>query len=706
MDAGVLDARKAIVRNNAGVMTGEYIAYYPYNAEFTEPGGVPVTALSDLYVHTNAVTATTREGALEAYAATSFKSNLFAISKNTNHVNGQTKSGDVSLSPLTSVAVFKIVNTATGTTDYTNKGVAIKRIVVTAAANSQTTDFALEGKVALNDLGKIVATKTSALVGVQFPALTVENGYDEGDGSSWQRYVSIPFYPVSGKQIQIEVYTTDGRVATTTKATAPTLGNAYTWTLDFAELEFVATTRKIFTAGDYVDEIATPGNLKLMRDITVSTTADHNVAVNIEGHYKLTLTAATIGANITMAEGTTIVLGGTSSFNDAAAVLTADKVELNYETETTVNNRIVANELTVPVASSVILGNAKITTVNNKGDLKAQNASEEAVEFTTLNNDAEFTIPTGYAATVTTVENNAGATMVLNGELTATTINNDAMIPAVQDVSEVAAAIINVEDELDSDDEIADILGTTTLNNAGKFTWKTPADLDLTVDNSGDFEISSACNFNGVFTNTGDFDVTGNVEGTAGSVTNSTTGDMDVTGYFGFTTTKLNINAGVVRDNGTINGNVNVTVAEGAEFIGKAKDGNTLTSALSDININSKYTGINVEATEVITWPETVAKTSKKIYLSSNLKFVNEDGVALNGGLEIAGDASVTAEKGLTVSAVTINAGKTLTIGEKSNITVEGTITNNGIYSQPSTAVVWCTGIAGTGNWGTLKPRY
>ena len=271
---------------------------------------------------------------------------------------------------------------------------------------------------------------------------------------------------------------------------------------------------------------------------------------------------------------------------------------------------------------------------------------------------------------------------------------------------EVEAAIINVADENDSDEEIADILGTTTLNNAGVFTWETPAALDLTVNNSGDFTITSACNFSGVFTNTGNFDVTGNVEGTAGSVTNSTNGAMDVTGYFGFTTTKLNINAGVVEDNGTINGNANVTVAEGAEFIGKATDANTLVSALSDMNINSKYTGINVVAVTEITWPAAVAETSKKIYLSAELKFTNADGVTLNGGLEIADDATVTAEKGLTVSAVTINATKTLTIGEKSNITVEGTITNNGVYDQPSSAVVWCAGIAGTGNWGSLKPRY
>lgn len=698
--ADELDVTKAIVRNNAGVMTGDYIAYYPYNPNFTEPGGVPVKELKDLYVHTVAVSADTKAEALEEYTATSFKKNLFAISQTTNHVNGATKSGDVSLKPLTSVALFKIINTDEGVgANYKNKGVQIKRITVSAAENSEKTDFALDGTVALNDLNKIVATESSAIVGVQFLSFTVDNTYKEnadftevGD----RKYIAMPFYPVSGKKIQIDVYTTDGRVASTVKQTAPELGKAYIWTLDLGKLDFVATTRKIFTADDYIAEKATAGNLMLMRDIEVEADASSSVALNIEGDYKLTLKQGTISKNITFAEGTTVELQGAVLGSDA--VLKAEKAIFNYTSETTIANHIEVEELTIPANSSVVLNDAEVTTVINNGTLRVRDAAEKTVEFTTLNNNKIFAVGTGYAATIGTLNNNAGATFAMSGEITATVINNAAGIPATLSTPAVPAAIINVYGGYAD----TDILGETTVNNAGTINWAAAAELDMTVNNSGSFTISGVCDFSGAFTNTGDLNVTGKVEGISGSVTNSTDGYMNVTGYFGFTTTKLNINAGIVEDNGTINGNTNVTVAEGAEFIGNAVDNNTLVSALSSFNINGKYTGINV--TGNVEWPQTVASTDKKIYQKADITFAKA--TALNGGLIVAQSAQVTAQAGLTISEVAINSGETWTIAAKSNVTVNGIITNNGVYSQHNTAVVWCNGIAGTGDWGTLKPRY
>lgn len=694
-----LDPRKAIVRNNAGVMTGDYIAYYPYNPNFTEPGGVPVKDLKDLYVHTVAVSADTKAEALEEYVATSFKNNLFAISRTTNHVNGATKSGDVSVVPLTSVALFKIINTDETAGNYKNKGVQIKRITVTAAENSEKTDFALDGTVALNDLNKIVATESSAIVGVQFPNFTVENGYEEtsaGVETGYRRYIAMPFYPVSGKKIQIDVYTTDGRVASTVKPTAPELGKAYTWTLDLGKLDFVATTRKIFTADDYIAEKATAGNLKLMRNIEVTADASSSVALNIEGDYKLTLKAGTISKNITFAEGTTVELQGAVLGGDA--VLKAEKAIFNYASETTIANHIEVEELTIPANSSVVLNDAEVTTVINNGTLRVRDAAEKTVEFTTLNNNKIFAVGTGYAATIGTLNNNAGATFALSGEITATVINNAAGIPATLSTPAVPAAIINVYGGYAD----TDILGETTFNNAGTIDWGAAAELDMTVNNSGSFTISGVCDFSGAFTNTGNLLVTGKVEGVAGSVTNSTDGYINVTNYFGFTTTKLNINAGVVEDNGTINGNTNVTVAEGAEFIGNAGDDNTLISALSSFNINGKYTGINV--TNNVNWPTTVASTDKKIYQKGNITFANA--TALNGGLEVCTNSIVDATNGLTISEVAIKTGATMNIAANSNVTVSGIITNNGAYVQNSSAVVWCNGIAGSGNWGSLKPRY
>lgn len=105
--ADAMDVRKGILRTNAGVMTGKYVAYYPYDATFVEPAGIPVKELGAIS-EVDGLSANVADAIAEA----KFYNNLFACSSSTVDVAGGTKSGDVSLTPVTGAIVFKICNTA------------------------------------------------------------------------------------------------------------------------------------------------------------------------------------------------------------------------------------------------------------------------------------------------------------------------------------------------------------------------------------------------------------------------------------------------------------------------------------------------------------------------------------------------------------------------------------------------------------------
>lgn len=712
-----LDPRKGLVRTNAGIMTGNYIAYFPYNKSFTEPGGIPAVAMDDLYEVENV--SSTRQEALEAV---NFYDYLFAVSQQTNEVKGGTKSGDVSLKPLTSALTFKLAYTAKIKEGEDKTTDSIKRITIRTIEEGAA-GFTLEGKVALNSLGAIVASKSTDLIGVSFNEVELDTT------STNVKYVTIPFYPnpaITG--YVIEVYNTKGQVASIEKSTAKfELGTGYLTTIDFKDLKFANATRKIFTEEDFVEEAVSGGDLQLMADIVVSedVTVAANKPLNIKGAKKLTLSAGTYNSKLTMAAGSHLVLNGAT-----VAAISADTLSVNAAT--TFNSSKTIEALTfnqnVPFAgnSAVKLQNATIGVLNNKlGNSGLLIAPIKAAEGVTGTNVTVDVLNTNGAVTF----NGSGTPYVkeLNllgnaGTHTQAAVNVSTSLKA--DVINIAAAVADnaqtTANELVAGGSMSvqgELNASAVINNSGTLTYE--YDICSTINNneSGMLMITKQIEYSGVLNNKGLAYVTGNVEGTGGSVNNNGNGSILIQktpifgdgntitgyneGYFGFTTTKLNINAGKVVVEGSINGNSNITVAEGAEFIATAANENVLLSTLGSNFINAKYTGIKVSSNK---WPSSVTATSKKIYLNGDIEFTQN--TALNGGLVVESDATVEATgKELTVSAVTINKYATLTIADKTNVTVNGNITNNGSYSQASDAVVWCAGIAGTGTW-TDKPNY
>lgn len=695
LDAEVMDVRKGIVRNNAGVMSGNYIAYYPYNAAFTEPGGVPVVALDYLKVYNNLdkndvaqPVATTQAGAIEA---ADFYNKLFAISQTTNAVNGKTKSGDVSLLPRTGAVFFKIYNSAANADGTKNEEVAIKRITVQAQENAAATDFVLTGTVPMDNLSSIVAKTSSSLIGAQFKPVTVALGYDAEtkDNAQW---VMVPCYPVSGKSVKLEVYDNKGRVAVINKNSVPGLGKSVTYTVDMKNLNFEETVRKIFTADDFIEEIETEGTLELMGNIEVSQNVTIGKKLTIKGNHKLSLIGATtINADLTTEEGVNLQLDNA-----------------------TINAKLNLSQLTIAYGKTVTLGDVKakdvtIGTVNNNGTLNVNTYKEEegdvyvyktAVVITTLNNKTNALTASVHggslningALAVGTINNAAGATMIANAAFAATTINNAAGIAKGSNSRAVNAATITIKNSTSA----------ANVDNKGTFTWNSTADMNLNIVNTGTLTLAGNGKFVGTIDNSKTMNVTGTVQGNAGSITN-TAGTITVEGSLILMASALEIEAGKVIDNGQISGANNIVVAEGAEFVKLVNSENTLVSALGAVGTAAKYTGVDVDATakDGITMTTAITAT-KKIYLNGELTFKKAS--KLNAGLEVKGASTVTGNS-LAISAVTVNKGASLNFGANSNVTVNGTITNNGTFNYASSAVVTCTGIAGNGTW-TAYPLF
>lgn len=700
-----LDVRKGIVRTNAGIMTGNYVAYFPYNKAWTEPSGIPAVAMDALY-DVDALSATRAE----ALAAVDFYDYLFAVSQQANEVKGGVKAGNVSLKPLTSALTFKLTNTyKPNKAGDKLKLDTIKRITIRTI--EETAGFTLEGKVALNNLGAITASKATDLIGVSFPEVDVD--------TATVKFVTIPFYPnptVTG--YVIEVYNTKGQVATIEKATAKfELGTGYLTTIDTKDLTFANTTRKIFSEKDFIEEAVAGGDLMLMTDITIDDPISNPFAkdLNIKGAKKLTLTTGSYTGKLTMAEGSHLVLNGAS-----VKAIAADTMSINANTVFDSTKNIAANTLNINATGYNKLFNATINVLNNNnGNLwtkpnKAEGSvAATAVTISTLNNKANVEFDGTGVNTVGTLNNlgraaadgyTSGSLVKISTSAVITTINNAAAVEdntTTKDKDEtVYAGIIYMW----YDDAV---INAATVNNAGEFYWQSNKPMNLVVENTGSFMfgVNTTCDFTGTLNNSGKVLIAGSVEGKAGSINNSTNGVIDILAdaYIGFTTTKLNINAGKVIVNGSVNGNSNITVAEGAEFIATAANENVLLSTLGTSFINAKYTGIKVTSP---TWPATVLSTSKKIYLNGNISFTKA--TALNGGLVIENDAKVTATGlELTTTSIEINAGKTLEVAAKTNVTVSGTITNNGTYKQAADAVVWCNGIVtGTDATWVNKPNY
>lgn len=664
LTAEALDVRKGIVRNNAGVMSGNYIAYYPYNGDFTEPGGVPVVKLDYLPVYETSL-ATTQADAIKA---ANFYDKLFAISQTTNTVDGKTKSGNVSLLPRTGAVFFKIYNS--GDADNKNKDVKIKRITVTAQEDAADDDFVLEGYVPMNDLSSIVATESSALIGAQFPATKVATGWEKEADDNQEQWVMVPCYPVSGKSVKLEVYDNAGRVAVINKTSVPGLGKSVTYTVDMKDLTFVETVRKVFTDTDFEDEIKTDGTLLLMGDITVKNTVTISTDLIINGAHKLTLKDATISGELTTGTGVDLVLEKGSSTNK----LTLDK-------------------LTIPTGSEITLGgtaekNISIATVENKGKLTIATASKavngvttytQSISFTTLNNAKEAVLSIEGALTATTINNDAQATISVKAPLTATTINNAA---AVTTTPKYKAGVI----------EVTASTSAANVVNKGELTWNSTEDMNLVLTNEGTFKISSACAVVGAIVNEGEISVGNNVKFSDTTVTNNGTVNTEDKAIVTLIGTTSFVNNGTVKDNGTFSGLSRLTNAEGAKVIRKVTALTNLNAALAE----DKLTAINI-ADDIVGEEGYEIETTKTIILNANLTLPVDNGEKSTiSNIEFASDATLVGN--VTADAIAVNANGT--IGATSNVTVNGTITiaEDMKLTGSDNSYTICNDIAGKGS--------
>lgn len=677
LNADVMDVRKGILRTNAGVMTGKYVAYYPYDATFTEPAGIPVKELETI-----SQVAGLSDGVPAAIDAAGFYDKLFACSSSTIDVNGGTKSGDVSLMPVTGAIVFKIYNTSNAASE------AIKLITVKATENSAATDFALNGTMKLGTTNTFVAgDKTADMIGVSLgtPASVAAN--TAADNAN---YIMMPIYSTANKSVSVSVYTTDNKVATIKKSSIPGNGKAVTYTIDIKDLDFVEAPQYVYDAKSFKEAAANEGTLIMLADITVSSSAEAltlSKNLTIQGSHTLTIKQetnnASISASLTFEEGAKLVLDGAVAVTKP---LTCG--ELTIQGTPTFDNAAVlaATTLNIAASATATLGEAAIGTVNNKGTLATKEIAGKKVTVTTLNNERTVTVANKTELVAGTLNNKAvvssATSVTVTGKLTATTVVNEKADSGV--TPELLAGTIEVTGETSA----------ATVSNAGTLTWNSLKDMSLKITNSGTFTINEACNFTGTLDNSGTATVAEGkvVTGTAGIINNS--GEMTVSGSLILTGTALNITAGKVNNVGNISGASKITVTEGAEFVKTVKTDNELVNALGTTGVPAKFTGVNVASD--ITATATV-NTEKKVYLEKSLTL--NEASTLNGGVVATANATLTTTKATTISTVIVNKSVTLTIGANSNITVTGNITNNGTYVHSTGAVVYCAGIAGNGTW-------
>lgn len=700
-----LDVRKAIVRNNAGVMSGNYIAYYPYNPNFYDRGAIPVVAyekglrlidpIKDAVDAAEDAAASTPDTyhnlpltQAEAIAEADFYGKLFAVSPSECTVTGKSRTGDIKLTPRTGAIFFQIFDATAASGTNENADVEIKRIIVEAQENSANTDFILDGKVALNNLMAIAPSKTSSIVGAQFDPVKVS-----GETEYW---AMVPCYPnLDGKAVQLKVYDNKGRVAVVKKSAVPTLGASVTYTVKVNELDFQATEREIFTAEDFAAEAETEGTLILMEDITVETTIAIGKKLTIKGAHKLTLNSSvSINQDLTM-DGSELILKGATI---GANISSNNKVTLDaYASLAAIDKKITA--ATLENKASVTLKNIDVTTLNNYGTIDFIYLQNAALKVTTLNNHNKLTVKqstvdkTETVLTVGTLNNKvnfaAHPTVEVeacidgenykNAKLDATTINNEAYKKYPDNNSTQYKPAITING----------LTSAATVTNKGDLTWSSVKDMNFTLTNQKNFTISANGKVTGSITNSGTFNVKSTVQ-LDGAVTTTGTTNVNANGNLIAANAKFTVNGGTVNCYGTINGSSNIDVQNG-DFIKYVSDKNNLQAALLTTGVAAKYNAIAINGDI----SDATVKTDKTVYLDTNL---TTSGASEFKKLVSRGNVTYTASAGATVESLEIKNG-TLTLNG-TVININGTFTNKGTYSANSTAVVNCAGISGTGTWG------
>ena len=687
LDADVLDVRKAIVRNNAGVMSGQYIAYYPYNADFYTQGGIPVNLINEgKALRTDVALQTSQKAAM---TEADFYGNLFAVSASPVTVDGKTKTGDIKLTPRTGAIFFKIFDaTKTGETNK-NAAVKIKRIVVQAQENAAETDFIHEGSVPMDNLMAINGTKSTSMVGVQFDAATF-TGTAEADAKWAMTYC----YPnLQNKPVQLKVYDNEGRVAVVQKTAIPEMGASVTYTVKVNELNFAATEREIFTTADFDAEVGTEGTLILMDNIT--STATLGKKLTIKGGKKLTLKGA-INAELTM-EGSELELNNATI---SANITSNGKVTLSGYAGTVIDKKISAT--TLENKANVTLRNAAVTTLENNGTLAVKYLKDASVVVGTLNNHNALTVENSAVndqtslLTVTTLNNtvtmSATPTVTVNAKngtqtatLAATTITNNGTTKYPNNNSGILyTPEITIKGKTNA----------SNVTNKGTLQWASAEAMNYSVTNSGTFNITENCSATGTVTNNSNLNINSTVAITAGGIT--TNGTTNVNGNLIASGAKFTVTAGTVNCHGTVNGSANIEV-KGGEFIKYVTDKANLQAAIATTGVAERYNAICVN--DVIT-ADFAFETQKKVYINANL--TTTKAVAFKD-VVTRGTVTYTATGNATMNSLTIQSG-TLTLNG-GVINIANKFTNYGTFAAGSNAVVNCKEIAGWGNWG-MYPNF
>ena len=656
------DIQKAVFKSVSGVMKGNYILYYPYNANFVEQGKVPAVTLKSIQTQSTfatQATATTNHVAGYITEDDVKKPTLFAYSKQPFAVEGGNSAAkNMSMTPAAYFFQFKIYTTAanalnktikliTVTTEDDDKAFGINGYV---SAGATQNSFAADETTAVDMIGVEVSGQTS------IPSATAEN-YKT---TALTAYLST--YPVAsklaGKNIIVRLYDTEGKVATFTKAAGSRIveGGTDFWTLDLNGKEFVAAERLVYNEASLKAELGInpaatpiPGTLVVKNSFPVAS------ALTIPTGFTFN------GADYAITFNNTVSISGSATFN------------------TTVNAN---GNWTISGADKDHLANVTITTLNNKAELNVEDNSTLTV--TTLNNGGATMDNAVLAYNVINVKAKTAATDI-DGKLIATTINNVAGTKNSSNTKYITKA---------GQIDVRGIVENTTIENAGKLSWYSTMGSTVTINNDATMVVAADQTLKGTIVNDGTITVANNVKFENATVTNNgtvTTDDASIVTLIGSTAFENN---GTVNDNGTFSGLSRLTNGEAAKFIRKVTALTNLNAALAE----EKLTAINI-ASAITAAEGYEIETEKTIILNANLTLpvaAGEKSTIKN--IEFAATAGATLIGNVTAESMTVSQDGT--IGAESNVTVNGTITiaEDKTLTGADNSYTICNDIAGKGS--------
>ena len=630
--AGKVDITKSVFKTVAGVMTGNYILYSPFNKVFVDPTKpLPAVELKTIQTQTKAAIASTANIADHVLGI-----NLFAYSKAPFKVDGTNNAAkEMSMTPAAYFFQFKIYTSGTQIDKSSDK---IKLITVATADDAKA--FAKTGHVQAGATNSFIADATTAadMIGVDFgtnistiPSATAET--KNADALS----VYLSTYPVktalAGKDIVVKLYTEKGKVATITKAAAGSAiveGGTDYWNIDLNGVKFEEADRLVYNTATLEAELGgAAGTLIMKNDITTTVTAiDH--AFTIKG------------------ENYTLTLNNDITLND----------KCNFECKTL-----------IPASKTLtVKKDATFATLDNKGTI-AFGTDATTLTATTINNEGTITVSGKATLKATTINNKAVKTAAAKltvasdnqGTLMATTINNAAGVVNKNDASQTT---------LDGEIEINGAVANTKIVNAGTLKLEgLSLASTVTVENAGEFNIGKdgrTTRLDATIVNDGSVNIISNsVADNYGKITNN--GEITNNGVFTLLGSGQLINNGLISDLGTFSGLSRLTNSADAQVI-RAVDGLTnLTPALAEAKITAVRINGDVDiVTSAIT-------TDKTIYLNANLTLpVAADKVSTIGKIVFEG-----ANKALTgnVKTNSIDVNDDATIKATSNVVVDGDIT-------------------------------